>query len=103
MCKEKALYQSFHFAASTIISQQLSTANFLFHINIFPFSCIQPVNIFRMRNEITAFIPTAALLLEISPVLSIHAANISRYPWNTASKTIAYADLSAYFGDYVSP
>jgi len=56
-----------------------------------------------MRNEITAFIPTAALLLEISPVLSIHAANISRYPWNTASKTIAYADLSAYFGYYVSP
>lgn len=49
---------------------------------------------------ITAFGMIAAAFLSIAPMLSIHNADNSHYPWDTSSENISIADLSAYFGGY---
>ncbi len=54
----------------------------------------------KKRKGMTAFLLTAILLFGLSPLLSAYAAGTDHYRWNTASKTISYVDLSAYFKNY---
>lgn len=49
---------------------------------------------------VTAFILTAVLLLGLSPFISTYAADGSHCQWDSP-ENVSYADLSAYFGEYV--
>ncbi len=51
-------------------------------------------------KSITAFTLTAVLVLGLAPFISAYAADESHYQWDSSSKNIFYADLSAYFGEY---
>lgn len=54
----------------------------------------------KKLKSTAAFILAAILLLEVAPILSASAAEVSHYQWNSTSEDISNADLSAYFGKY---
>ena len=43
---------------------------------------------------------TAVLLFGLAPILSVSAAEATRYQWKSSSENISNVDLSAYFGNY---
>ncbi|MDC7289249.1 BlaR1 family beta-lactam sensor/signal transducer [Blautia schinkii] len=56
---------------------------------------------FRKKlKSMSAFMLTAVLLFGLAPILSVSAAEVSRYQWKSSSENISNVDLSAYFGKY---
>ncbi len=57
-------------------------------------------SVFRKIKGFTAFAAIGLILFGLAPMLSIQAAEQSRYQWNIPSDRVFTTDLSAWFGGY---